>query len=253
MTLTKIAIVGSCITRDNFNTLFNPTYKEDFECVLHQHQCSMLSLMSPVLSIPEDVAMDQMNAFTSWHYRTEHTKEFLSQLHARQPEYLLLDLYADIYLGVVETANGYFTYNPKFAAFPPVSNQEGRFTLDGEFERYLAVWKEHVGRFFEHVQQVAPSCQVILVKARFVDVFADGSSLNAWRESRKYPTVDTELLNALWNELDSYIEESFPVRVLDMSKDAYTLNAEHPWGSFYVHYTADFYHDFLARLITLTK
>lgn len=41
-----VAILGSCISRDNFNSLFNPQYKSYFECILFQHQTSMISLMS---------------------------------------------------------------------------------------------------------------------------------------------------------------------------------------------------------------
>ncbi|WP_342354450.1 DUF6270 domain-containing protein [Listeria grandensis] len=249
----KIAIVGSCLSRDNFNTTFNPDYKDVFECVLHQHQCSFLSLMSPEMPMVEDEATAEMNAFTSWHFKTEHTKEFLSLIQTRKPEYLLLDAYADIYLGVVEVAEGYFTYNPKFKDTPVLQLAKEKWTLDADYEKYWKAWTQHVDAFFQFLQEEVPFCKIILVKARFADRFADGSSLNEWRENRKYPTVDIAGLNALWDQLDHYVEDYFSVQILDMTQKEYTLDRDHPWGAFYVHYTPDFYHDFMQQLIELTN
>ncbi|KGL38664.1 hypothetical protein DUK53_00240 [Listeria sp. SHR_NRA_18] len=245
--------MGSCLTRDNFNTTFNPDYKDFFECVLHQHQCSFLSLMSPALPLVEDEETAKMNAFTGWHYKTEHTKEFLSLIQTRKPEYLLLDAYADIYLGVVEATQGYFTYNPKFKDVPPVKDSEAIWTITADFESYFKAWMQHVDAFFQFLHEKVPFCKIVLVKARFEDVFEDGTSLNEWREGRNYPTVDIERLNGIWDMLDQYVVAHFHVQILDMTQKKYTLDKDHPWGNFYVHYTRDFYHDFLFQLKELTK
>ncbi|EUJ21081.1 hypothetical protein MAQA_03896 [Listeria aquatica FSL S10-1188] len=74
-----------------------------------------------------------MNAFTKWHYRTEHTKEFFKLLQSNQPEYLLIDTYADLYLGVVRLDNGFFTYNPKFKNVSPVKG-EAVWTIEADFD-----------------------------------------------------------------------------------------------------------------------
>lgn len=47
----KIATIGSCITRDNFNTKINPNYKKFFNVIAHQNQTTMLSLMSEKMSL----------------------------------------------------------------------------------------------------------------------------------------------------------------------------------------------------------
>ncbi len=249
----KIAIVGSCLTRDNFNTTFNPDYKKFVECVLHQHQCSFLSLMSPKLPYIENQEIEQMNAFSKWHYKTEHTKEFLSLIQTRNPEYLLIDVYADIYLGVVELEQGFFTYNSKFKEIPPIKNAKTIWSITKDVEAYFEVWKQHVIAFFQFLQQKMPSCKVILVKARFEDNFEDGGSLNEWRETRNYQKVDVERLNEIWHILNDFIEKNFQVQVLDMTTKRYLLDKHHPWGNFYVHYTKAFYHDFLTQLLALIQ
>ncbi|MGJ8729364.1 DUF6270 domain-containing protein [Listeria aquatica] len=243
----KIAIVGSCLVRDNFNTNFNPGYKHFFECILHQHQCSFLSLMSPELPFMENEETKKMNAFTKWHYRTEHTKEFFKLLQSNQPEYLLIDTYADLYLGVVRLDNGFFTYNPKFKNVSPVKG-EAVWTIEADFDSYFDTWVQHLDAFFQFMQDKVPSCGIILVKAQFEDLFTDGSSLNEWRKKRKYPVVDIERLNCIWNKMNDYIETHFNVQILDMTQKKYRLEKEHPWGNFYVHFTKDFYHDFLQQL-----
>ncbi|MBC1397870.1 DUF6270 domain-containing protein [Listeria fleischmannii] len=249
----KIAIVGSCLTRDNFNTIFNPDYKNFVECVLHQHQCSLLSLMSPALPYKESEEIEQMNAFSKWHYKTEHTKEFFNLMGSRKPEYLLIDFYADIYLGVVEIEQAFFTYNAKFKELPPLKNAKTVRRITEDFDSYFKIWKEYAESFFQFLQREVPLCKIILVKARFEDNFEGGSSLNEWRKKRNYQAVDIERLNEIWSNLNGYVEDNFQVEVLDMTKKTYLLDNEHPWGNFYVHYTKAFYHDFLEQLIALTQ
>ncbi len=43
----SVAVMGSCVTRDNFNSTFNPGYKKWFQVVLSANQTSLISLMSP--------------------------------------------------------------------------------------------------------------------------------------------------------------------------------------------------------------
>ncbi|PTI83707.1 hypothetical protein BU071_12540, partial [Mammaliicoccus vitulinus] len=47
----KIATIGSCVTRDNFNTKFNPNYKGFLQVVDHQNQTAIPSLMSEQIEL----------------------------------------------------------------------------------------------------------------------------------------------------------------------------------------------------------
>ena len=60
----RVAVMGSCTTRDNFNSRFNPDYKQMWDCVLLQNQSSLLSIMAPPLEISED-QLGEVGAFTS--------------------------------------------------------------------------------------------------------------------------------------------------------------------------------------------
>ena len=50
----KIATIGSCITRDNLNSKFNPYYKLFFDVIAHQNQTTIPSLMSDKIELKVD-------------------------------------------------------------------------------------------------------------------------------------------------------------------------------------------------------
>ena len=55
-------------------------------------------------------------------------------------------------------------------------------------------------------------------------------------------------LNEQWRRLDDYAVEAGGALEIDLTGGGYTSFDEHPWGPFYVHYTMDYYRDFLAEL-----
>ena len=52
---TKIAIYGSCISRDLFNSHFVPDYKEFFEVVADVQRTTMISLMQNPMEIDKNL------------------------------------------------------------------------------------------------------------------------------------------------------------------------------------------------------
>ena len=52
---TKIAIVGSCISRDVFNSYFVPGYKEFFEVIADVQRTTLISLMQNPIEIDKNL------------------------------------------------------------------------------------------------------------------------------------------------------------------------------------------------------
>ena len=74
-----VAVLGSCVTRDVFNTRFNKDYKKYYDCILTQNQSSIISIMSDVLEV-DDSKLDNLNEYDTWNVKTEFTKSVLRYL-----------------------------------------------------------------------------------------------------------------------------------------------------------------------------
>ncbi|WP_285005155.1 DUF6270 domain-containing protein, partial [Lactococcus formosensis] len=108
----KLAIFGSCISRDNFNTRFNKNYKEFFEVGVFRNQTSILSIMSEKVNITDNGLKKDSEKQA---LNIEAKKDFFSKIHEEQPEYLILDFFADTYYGCIELEEDvFFTNNTKY-------------------------------------------------------------------------------------------------------------------------------------------
>ncbi|MGP5698730.1 DUF6270 domain-containing protein [Glutamicibacter arilaitensis] len=103
--LIKVAVIGSCVTRDIFNRTFNPGYKDLFECVALANQVSIVSLMSPPVPVdPED--LDGLEPRVHGEIVKEFSRHFLTELLETEPDYLLMDFRPDIVFGFVDLDTG---------------------------------------------------------------------------------------------------------------------------------------------------
>ncbi|AYC50708.1 MULTISPECIES: DUF6270 domain-containing protein [Bacillus] len=245
----KIAVFGSCISRDNFNTQFNPNYKMFFDLVVGQHQTSFISITSKPIPFQEDDSIKELNDFNKYVFRSECTKEFLNKLVENKPDYLLIDCFSDVYNGVMEISDEVFiTNSPKFQNLHLFKQTKNRLRIDISPNDYYLLWASRVNQFFKFMKDNLPDCKIILIKARFSDKLQDGKSLNEERKQSKIRTIDVELLNSYWDVFDYYIRDNFNVKIIDMTEKEYLLSTNHPWGRYYCHYTVDFNHDIFNKL-----
>src|SRR4051812_43355582 len=113
----SVAVLGSCITRDNFNSRFNPGYKRWYRTVLMQNQSSLISVMSAPTPISEQQIGDGTD-YDRWNVRTDFSKEFLDELPKLAPDYLILDFFGDIHFGVLEGAPGPWGTDNRWKLWP---------------------------------------------------------------------------------------------------------------------------------------
>src|ERR671920_227614 len=146
--LIKIAVMGSCITRDNFNSRFNTDYKQAYEAVLMQNQSSLISLMSKPLQVPAD-QISVGSEYDRWNVRTDLSKEFLDQVAELAPDYLILDFFGDVHFGVLDLGDGRYITNNRWKLWPTPfykqlqeSEPPRWLRLDEDTEEYLALWRD---------------------------------------------------------------------------------------------------------------
>lgn len=250
----KVAVLGSCATRDNFNSRFNPDYKEFYDCILTQNQASIISLMSSPLHYTKD-DIGELNDYDRWNVETDLSKSFLDDLVVLQPAYLIIDFFADIHFGVISVAADQYITNNRWKLWKTPYYKElkdqgtiKRLTVLEHTEEYLRVWKRSINQLFAFLKEKLPECHVIIHKARNVSALANDGVLVDLATSGRVKKENVQLLNQFWAELDQYVIDHFPVSVIEVNDKLYYTYNEHPWGPFYVHYSEDYYHKFLLKL-----
>ncbi len=209
--------------------------------------------MSKPIPLIKDKKIEDLNNFNKWHLRTEFTKEFIKLFTDRKPDYLIIDFYGDLFEGVIDLGDGnYITNNSRFSNLSFFKEKKIRLNIIDNTEEYLALWKQKINEFFKLISLEVPNCKIILNKSRFADMFENGESLTAIRKKQGIRFIDVNQLNYFWDIMDNYVIENYNVQVIDLTSKEYKLSSNHPWGSFYVHYTMDFYQDFFNRLVYIT-
>lgn len=249
----SVAVLGSCATRDNFNSKFNPDYNKYYDCIITQNQTSLISLLSPPTEYREE-EMGDLSEYVKRNIRMDFTNELLSLMKEKKPDYLIIDFFADIHFGCLKLNNGNYITNNRWMLWKSDYYKENKnqgifneFNIEHDTENYLTAWKIAADNFMNFLKEQLPDCQIIVHKARNSEKYYSDKKLKDISQSGKVIKINVKKLNYLWNELDQYIIDNYNVDTIDLTNNNYYSYNDHPWGMFYVHYSKDYYHDFLNR------
>lgn len=240
----KVGVFGSCVTRDNFNSIFNPGYKDVFECNQLADHVSLVSLMSPAIKFESD-DLDGLEPRIKNNLIREFNRSFLNELQNDPPQYLIIDFWPDLTFGfatlghnAIITHNAWSTTKTKFFK----SKNARWLRADIEHDEFFRKWKQAADAFMEFVSNKLPSTKIIVHSARNVPTWKD----NTGREHSFGPWPTS--MNKHWEMMDRYIIDNYGVQSISiMSPDIHSFES-HAWGSFPVHYTYDYHSRFLNRL-----
>lgn len=255
---TVVASFGSCITRDNFNTRFNPDYKRWFACRLHQNQTSMIALMSPPIDV-EWSPTQEMSDHDRGNVASDLDRSFLQDVVALRPEILVLDFFADIHFGCVAYDDErWFTDNrwtvQHTDLYHRLRDEDRLHKLDirRDTEEYLARWQQAFDRFMALIRAELPETTVVLHRGHNTNRLRlpDRAEPVALRKHRNLARLGVARANELWRELDDRAAPACDA-VIDLTDLPTATYDDHPWGPFYVHYEPAYYHRFLAELVRI--
>lgn len=251
----KIAIIGSCVSRDGFNSSFIRDYKQFYKCVLAQNHMSMISLVAnPIPYKPSGLEGD-INDFNKQILMTELTKSVWDSLEIHKPDYLILDFYADVYFGIREVGNSYITNKTwlfKKTPFYSTLDLGKTINLDNDYDQYIRLWKESINAFMRIMEIQFPQIKIIVNKVHFTDQFIskETKEIKKISETGKYKKIDVDEVNRRLDIFYNYFEDNFDVEYLQYDKEYYS-DENHIWDFFYVHYTRDYYEDFTTKLLNV--
>jgi hypothetical protein len=105
-------------------------------------------------------------------------------------------------------------------------------------------------RFAAHLAEHCPDTTVIVHRGwNTNEVRVPGTARPIpLRKHKPISPLDVPRANELWAVLDDYCLDTFGWESIDLRSEHAPSYAEHPWGPFYVHYTPDYYHRFMAEL-----
>ncbi|MFB1052148.1 DUF6270 domain-containing protein [Paraliobacillus sp. JSM ZJ581] len=253
----KLAVIGSCVSRDAFNSNFIKNYKDYYQCVFTQNHMSMISLMSDSIPFqPYKVLKGDINDFNKKILITELLKSPWNAMHISQPDFLILDFYPDVYFGVRKIGTSYITNKTwLFKKTPFYSTLElgETYKPEKDFDQYFLIWKDAIDKFMEKMKLEFPNTKIILNKIEFTDDYIETESnkIKTISKTGKYREIDVEQINAMLCKFYKYVEANYSyVETISYDKK-YTSIDNHFWEVFYVHYTQDFYEDFTHKLLTI--
>ena len=256
----SVAVMGSCVTRDNFNSTFNPGYKKWFQVVLSANQTSLISLMSPPIDA-EWQPLRKMSDYDVWNIGDDLSRQFLVDVAEKQPEILILDWFGDVHFGVARLPDGrYFTDNRwkiQHTDYYRDRRDAGELTtLDHltDADAYFELWAEALERFAEQVTTICPDPRVVVHRGWNTDrVLVPGRARAIpLRKHISVSPIDVRRYNAFWARLDDHAVATYGWDQIDLRDLEAPTFADHPWGPFFVHYTPDYYHRFLAELLKVS-
>lgn len=258
----KIAVLGSCATRDNFNSIFNADYKKQFECVLMQNQSSIISMASKKRENPV-VPDDGFSEYDEWCVRSDFTKEFFDHLAKLQPDTIIVDLFGDAHFGVLEVEPGEYVSNNRWKLWRTAYYKEvlkgkaEELSIDKDREQYMELWKKSWDIVLDKLKKASPNSKIILHKIKNVKEYYnfDDNKFDI-ATSGKVKNVNVDYYNEILTEMHMYIKKvDRSIKTIDLfvNKKEFLSFDEHPWGIFYVHYTMDYYPLFMNKLIAIEK
>ena len=259
-----VAILGSCITRDNFNTRFNPGYKQWYRPVLTQNQSSIISVMAPPTAISEEEIGTAGSEYDRGNVRDDFGKHFLSRLAELSPDYLIVDFFGDVHFGCLDLGDGRYVTDNRWKLWPTpyyraltAAGAPRQLRLDREPELYLELWVDAFDRLMAHLRDVAPRTTVVVHRGHNTKTLRlpEGGETVPLLDHRNLARIDLDRYNDLWRRLDDHACSFEGSAVIDLTGRQYPTFDDHPWGPYFVHYTMDYYADFLDELnrIHLTR
>lgn len=238
-----VSVIGSCVSRDNFNSHFNSAYKQDFQFLQLQNQVSIISAVADPLAIKKEEIV-QLGTWEQSNLLSECRKDFFTTSDLAGTDYLILDFFSDVYFGVCLLRNSALTNNHWVLHKTDVYQNESDVTvctLSDDADAYFEMWKQAIHKLFEKLSVTMPWTKVILHKARFTDRYLKEDGSVAYFENAE----KVEQFNEWWDRFDQYVEKHFEVISISVSQEKLISHESHKWGKFNVHYIDSYYHEFL--------
>ncbi len=240
----EISTLGSCASRNIFNSQLNKNYKEYFHI---NHSIEVVTLIS-LMSIPikyDSNLINSDNKYSNQNVIEDLDKSFLLFLKKQEIDYLILDTYFDVLAEIIVYGENQFitnSYHLESTDFNNLLMDKERINLRRNFEQYFSLWKEACDNFFDFFNNHCKSVGLILNCNRSVSKFYDGNNIVEDDNLKNFLS-----LNKYRDILDRYILENYDVDVLKFDNTTLAFK-DHIFGLASTHYEPKYYLDKTIQL-----
>lgn len=253
--VTKIAVLGSSHTRPMFTSsdFFNPDYKNYYQVVYTQFHSSIISLVGKSRTY-ENNYFKTRKPTVQQYIKTDFEKDFFNQLKVADPDYLIIDIYIDVQMGVIYFGDGsVISYNSYQA--------ESKYVLDHLNEKpvlstifndpnYLENYSRALNLFRNEILKIIPENRIIIHAFDMSEDYKDkNSEIKQYRQSNG----NIAELNEIAVGMQSLLENTFPqAKVLDIRDSKYHGGEDNPLGNMPHHYESEYYKYLLSCLMKIS-
>ena len=249
--VTKIAVLGSSHTRPMFTSsvFFNPDYKNYYQVVYTQFHSSIISLVGKPRTY-ENNYFKTRKPTVQQYIKTDFEKDFFNQLKIANPDYLIIDIYIDVQMGVIYFGDGsVISYNSYQA--------ESKYVLDHINEKpvlstifndsnYLENYSNALNLFRNKILKIIPENRIII---HAFDMSEDYKDKNNEIKQYKQSNGTIAELNEIAVGMQSLLENTFPkAKVLDIRDSKYHGGEDNPLGNMPHHFESEYYKHLLNSL-----
>lgn len=241
----SVSVIGSCVSRDNFNSKLSPEWKDYWALGPVFYQSSLVSLMSNPIAIAGNTFKD-LDRHSFDVTAADFSKTFLDDLRDFTPDVLIVDCFADVRFGVVEVDGSWITHNEwKVTRSSDFKHMSSGVQVDmlRDRSRYIELFEDACNRFAAYMGTYLPNTRLVLNQARNVNLHRN---LNA--PGGRFSRDLVAKWNDSWAVLDRIFSTCCGASILDPMDDDLQGASDHAWGPGPVHYESDYYDRFHSRL-----
>ncbi|MEO5950339.1 MAG: DUF6270 domain-containing protein [Candidatus Saccharimonadales bacterium] len=251
----RIDIVGSCVSRDVFNSRFTDGYKDYVEIGETVYQTALPSLIdeTPAPLISET---DKIKRVFIQTLNEEYSGNNLQRVIDSRPDFILFDFFADVHMGVTRKMGRYVTRN--HMAFQILSNADDHFEDqdikapdrmrfgDNEYNQ-LAV--KSLRTLSDRLKSDLPKTELIINSARFSTAHIDET-----KTVHEFANTDSlQRKNTFWDLLDVMAVDELDAQRISHGDSLFIASPNHPWGLHSVHYTQAYYDNLWKEVRRITE
>lgn len=245
--VTTVSILGSCVTRDLFNSKVIPDYKDFFKLITYQGRASIISMMQPPLEFNSNDVFTG-DTIDSNFIKSDLRKDGINGLIKNPPEFLIIDILFDVIFGILYCEDGTIISNNTWSLHKTIfyNKLHGKYkilTIQDNTTDYFSLFKYHVNKLFNFLEINCPNTKVILNSVRHSYAYLKDGNIVSDENFKKYGFNN----NNYFEKLENYIIDNFEVDIMYFGQN-YLADSNHMWGLAPHHYEKRYYNDKFNQL-----
>lgn len=246
--LPKIAVIGSCVSRDIFNSQLAPKWRSLYTLQNQFYQSAIVSLMATPINDPA-ILFGDIDSHSREITVLDFEKSFIKQLIENPPTHIMIDLFADARFGILELGDSFVTNNAwklQESEYYKKLEKPNAVSMQIDDNAYLKLFRDAVSRFKELHLRHFPDTRIIINKARAVSLYTTHNKIG------RFSQRDVDSLNTSWIRLEDAFQEILEGDCITGMSDVLLGDGQHPWGPGPVHYQTSYYSQLQEQLRDLT-